>query len=59
MYVQLPQWETDPIGFVIDRLFPDQRVFANKDYWEKYPEHRISEMSNPRCNDHFSKDAKT
>lgn len=40
MDVQLPQWEIDPIGFVIDRLFPDQRIFANKDYWEKYPEHQ-------------------
>lgn len=40
MDAQLPQWETDPIGFVVDRLFPDQRIFANKEYWETYPEHK-------------------
>tara|TARA_R110002020_G_scaffold126738_4_gene284600 strand:- start:9704 stop:10720 length:1017 start_codon:yes stop_codon:yes gene_type:complete len=40
MDAQLPQWETDPIGFVIDRLFPDQRIFANEEYWEIYPVHK-------------------
>ncbi|MBB3408025.1 hypothetical protein FHT87_001928 [Rhizobium sp. BK316] len=37
---QLPAWERDPIGFVIDRLFPDQRIFANQEYWNTYPEHK-------------------
>ncbi|TRL35043.1 hypothetical protein [Rhizobium straminoryzae] len=40
MDAQLPHWETDPIGFIVDRLFPDQRIFANEEYWETHPEHK-------------------
>lgn len=40
MDAQLPHWETDPIGFVVDRLFPDQRIFANVEYWDTHPEHK-------------------
>ncbi|WP_377291524.1 hypothetical protein [Rhizobium sp. SG2393] len=40
MDTQLPPWEVDPIAFVVDRLFPDQRIFANKEYWDTYPEHK-------------------
>ncbi|UVC09595.1 hypothetical protein IHQ71_02915 [Rhizobium sp. TH2] len=40
MYPNVRHWEDDPVGFVVDRLFPDLHVFAREEYWEQYPEHK-------------------
>lgn len=35
---QPPLWEADPIGFLVDRLFPDQRLFASEELRKSFPE---------------------